>query len=264
MATEHGNSKPTILFVPGAWFPQSAYDNFLQVASNAGFPTSYALYPSLDPKDPMHADAATDTSFVLEKSLLPLIEADGKDVVIVMHSYGGIPGSGAAKGYGKAARKLAGRKGGVIGLIQISGFVLPEGLSCADGQGGSLPGWIKEDDPSPGLTMPADPVDVFSADIAPELAQANVSQLLPHALLAFKSPASVPAWSEPDFEGRLAYLVCTEDRAIPKFAQEAMMQGSGQRWNVKEFNGSHSAPFMSRAGETVEALENFVQIFLEV
>ena len=146
MATAHGSIKPTVVLVPGAWFPQSAYDTFLQAVSNAGFPTVYASYPSLDPQDPMHADAAADTSFILKNSLLPLIETDEKDVVIVMHSYGGIPGSGAAKELGKATRKLTGRKGGVIGLVHVSGFVLPEGLSCADGQGGSLPAWIKEND----------------------------------------------------------------------------------------------------------------------
>ena len=111
--------------------------------------------------------------------------------------------------------------------------------------------------------MPADPVNVFLADIASAVAQENVSQLLPHALLAFKSPAPVPAWSRPGFEDRLAYLICTEDRAIPQVAQEAMMQGSGQRWTVKEFKGSHCAPFMSRVGEALEALESFVQTFLE-
>ena len=64
-----------------------------------------------------------------------------------MHSYGGIPGSGAATGFGKAARQQQGRKGGVVGLVHSSGFVLSEGLSCADGQGGgSLPSWIKEND----------------------------------------------------------------------------------------------------------------------
>ena len=92
----------------------------------------------------MHADAATDTSFILRNYLIPLIEIEEKDVVIVMHSYSGIPGSGAATGLGKATRKQEGRKGGLVGLVHSSGFVLPEGLSCADGQGGSLPAWIKE------------------------------------------------------------------------------------------------------------------------
>lgn len=140
------NIKPTILLVPGAWFPPSAYNAFSQAVRNAGYPTECASYPSLNPEDPMHADAAADTSSILRNYLIPLINIAEKDVVIVMHSYGGIPGSGAATGLGKATRKQEGRKGGVVGLVHSSGFVLPEGLSCADGQGGSLPAWIKEND----------------------------------------------------------------------------------------------------------------------
>ena len=140
------NTRPTILLIPGAWFPPSAYNAFLHAVRNAGYQTVCASYPSLNPKDPKHADAATDTLFVVQNYLIPLIEIEQKDVVIVMHSYGGIPGSGAATGFGKAARQQQGRKGGVVGLVHSSGFVLAEGLSCADGQGGSLPAWVKEND----------------------------------------------------------------------------------------------------------------------
>lgn len=138
------NMRPTILLIPAAWFPPSAYDAFLHAVRDAGYETECASYPSLNPKDPKHADAATDTLFVIRNYLIPLIEIEQKNVVIVMHSYGGIPGSGAATGFGKAARQHQGRKGGVVGLVHSSGFVLPQGLSCADGQGGSLPPWIKE------------------------------------------------------------------------------------------------------------------------
>ena len=138
------NMRPTILLIPAAWFPPSAYDAFLHAVRDAGYEKECASYPSLNPKDPKHADAATDTLFVIRNYLIPLIEIEKKNVVIVMHSYGGIPGSGAATGFGKAARRQQGRKGGVVGLVHSSGFVLPQGLSCADGQGGSLPPWIKE------------------------------------------------------------------------------------------------------------------------
>lgn len=138
------STRPTILLIPGAWFPSSAYNAFLHAVRNAGYQTECASYPSLNPNDPKHADAAADTLFVVKNYLIPLIEIEQKDVVIVMHSYGGIPGSGAATGFEKAARQQQGRKGGVVGLVHSSGFVLPEGLSCADGQGGSLPPWIKE------------------------------------------------------------------------------------------------------------------------
>lgn len=138
--------KPTILLVPGAWLQLSTYDTFLNLLQKAGYPTASTSYPSLNPVDPSNADCATDCAFVRGESLLPLIETDGKDVVLVMHSYGAIPGSVASRGLEKVQRTKEGREGGVVGLISISGFVLPEGLSVADGQGGHLPAWVKEND----------------------------------------------------------------------------------------------------------------------
>lgn len=116
--------------------------------------------------------------------------------------------------------------------------------------------------PSPGLTLPDNPIAIFSADLDPAVTKETTARLVPHALLAFKSPAPVPAWTDPGFEGRLAYLVCTEDQAIPKFGQEAMMQGTGMDWNVKEIVGSHNSPFMKKTQEAVKAVEELVEQFL--
>ena len=73
-----------------------------------------------------------------------------------------MPGSAAARGLGKA-RQRAGeeddegkedekkektekeKKGGVLGLIFISSFVLAGGANLTDGRGGRLPGWVEED-----------------------------------------------------------------------------------------------------------------------
>ncbi|CAF9935010.1 MAG: hypothetical protein ALECFALPRED_006212 [Alectoria fallacina] len=257
-------TKPTILFIPGAWFHPSTYDSFISHLQKLSFPTVYASYPSLDPSHPATADAANDTETVLKGSLLPLIENEGKDVVVVMHSYGGLPGSSAARGLSKAQRSGEGKKGGVVGLIHISGFVLPGGASVADGQGGELPAWVKQNEPSSGLTMPDNPLAILSADIDPAIAMENASRLVPHALLAFKSPAPAPAWADSGFEDRLAYLVCTEDQAIPKFGQEAMMQATGLNWAVREMMGSHNSPFLKKTDEAVEAVDAFVGGFLKL
>ena len=136
--------KPTILLIPGAWFHPSTYDVFIAHLQHLSFPAAYAPYPSLNPSHPAITDAAHDTEAVLQESLLPLIENEGKDVVIVMHSYGGVPGSSAARGLGKVQRVGEGKTGGVVGLIYVSGFVVPGGASMADGQGGQLPAWVKQ------------------------------------------------------------------------------------------------------------------------
>lgn len=55
-----------------------------------------------------------------------------KDVVVVYHSYGGIPGGGAAYGLSKTARAKEGKKGVVTGLTYVSGFVIRETSSLLE------------------------------------------------------------------------------------------------------------------------------------
>ena len=132
-------TKPTILLIPAAWSHPSTYDVFISHLQHLSFPTAYAPYPSINPSHPAITDAAHDAETVLQQSLLPLIQNEDKDVIIVMHSYGGVPGSSAARGLSMIQRKKKGEKGGIIGLIYISGIVLPAGASVADGVGGQFP-----------------------------------------------------------------------------------------------------------------------------
>jgi len=112
--------------------------------------------------------------------------------------------------------------------------------------------------------MPHDPVKVLSADVESSLAEAHAAQLQPHATLAFKSPSPAPAWADPTFRGRLAYIVCTEDQAVPKVGQEAMMQLTGQEFMVKELHGSHNAAFLAKPREAAEMVVGFVEKFLDL
>lgn len=56
-----------------------------------------------------------------------LVEA-GDDTVVVLHSYSGLPGGEALKGLGKAEREKQGLKGGVIRLVYIMSWIVPEGF----------------------------------------------------------------------------------------------------------------------------------------
>ena len=131
----------TILFVPGAWITKGFYEPFLQVLIVAGYDVRYAGYPSLDPRDPSNTDCHTDAE-AITAALSPLVEIEGKDVLLFMHSYAGMPGAAAATGLAKSQREQEGKVGGVIGLLFLGAFVVPEGLSCAGLQGGNLPPWI--------------------------------------------------------------------------------------------------------------------------
>lgn len=105
--------------------------------------------------------------------------------------------------------------------------------------------------PSANLNIPDDAINNFAADVDPKLTKSLPVNLKPHATLAFKSPQPHPAWADEAFQGRLAFIVTPEDRAVPKEAQFGMMAATQQPWIVKELASSHAAPFLNRIDETV-------------
>ena len=50
------------------------------------------------------------------------------DVIVVMHSYSGIPGGQALDGLDKKTTTEQGLKGGVVRLVYIMSFIVPEGF----------------------------------------------------------------------------------------------------------------------------------------
>jgi hypothetical protein len=91
--------------------------------------------PSLNP----------DSEFLRTQVLGPAIET-GADVVVFMHSYGGVYGAETLKGLSKQERAAKGLEGGVIAAILTCAFVAPTGntaLDCMGISAGSLPEWIE-------------------------------------------------------------------------------------------------------------------------
>lgn len=87
--------------------------------------------------------------------------------------------------------------------------------------------------------------------------------LLPHDLFAFDSPAPAPAWKESEYEGRLVFLKCTKDNAVPLFVQDMFIEKSGVKWLVKDVEASHS-PFASRPEELTKLLMEWAKYFLSM
>ncbi|KAJ6114159.1 hypothetical protein N7512_007604 [Penicillium capsulatum] len=238
--------------------PPDFYQPFLQALAAAGHDVRYAGYPSLDPADPTTTDCQADTD-AITNTLRPIVE-EGKDVLLLQHSYAGMPGAAAAVGLGKVQRHQEGKAGGVIGLVFIGAFVVPEGLRMVR--------FLRLDhilwQPSAKLNIPDDPTRNFAGDVDSSWSPFLEKNLRPHATLSFTSPQPYPAWVDGAFRGRLAFIATTEDKAVPKEAQYGMMAATQQQWVVKEIAVSHCAPFLDRIQRTVELTQEIVQEFSEL
>ena len=137
-------SHPVFLIVPGAWHQPEAYGTLVTSLRKIGYSAVVSSLPSCEAQDPQQATCSADAEAV-RKQILQLLEVEGKDVVVVCHSYGGIPGGGAAYGLSKIARAKEGKQSSVIGLVYVSGIVVAEGSSLLITLGGKHAPYVDPD-----------------------------------------------------------------------------------------------------------------------
>lgn len=105
-----------------------------------GFPTSCPCQPSFGsaPTVTMYDDADC-----IRSEIKKFVEDQGREVVLVLHSYGGIAGTEATdEAFSKASRESKGLDGGVLRLLYMCAFLLPLGNSLGSAFGEKLPPFI--------------------------------------------------------------------------------------------------------------------------
>ena len=136
------SSKPTIVLVPGAWHPPDLYAPMTDLLVAEGYEyigislVSVSADPALENWDP-------DVELI-HKIVLGVLD-QGKDVVLAVHSYGGLVGSEAMKGLGKKQRESEGKKGGVVHLVYICAFFLELGMHLQAVKNNQPHPWMKVD-----------------------------------------------------------------------------------------------------------------------
>lgn len=133
-------SKPTIIIVPGAWQTPVAFEKIVKLLGQSGYPTVHVPLPTVGGTGSPLAGLADDVEAV-RKVLVPVVD-EGKEVILIGHSSGGISMSGAVEGLDVASRKAAGKQGGVTRCIFLAAFVLPKGQSLLGVLGGQPLPWM--------------------------------------------------------------------------------------------------------------------------
>ena len=135
-------SKPAFVLVPGACLSTSVFSSFLPSLQALGYSTLTLQLASANPPDDPHLASAVSDAAALRHDLLSILDSDGgRDIVVVLHSYAGIPGGGAVRGLSKKTRAEEGKKGGIVGVIWLAALLLPEGKDVASWLEGGGKGW---------------------------------------------------------------------------------------------------------------------------
>ncbi|TVY82441.1 Methylesterase [Lachnellula suecica] len=247
------SSKPTLVLVPGAWHIASTWNKISSLLEAQGYKCSSLTLPSANSNP--SATYLDDINAV--RDAITAETTQGRDVVLVVHSYGGHVGNSAIKGLTKPKQDSSvptnKSSGFVVGVAMIaSGFPIT-GVAFLDGFGGKPPPYWKADEETGFLDLLVDIRELFYHDLPIEEGEYWVSKLEKQALRpltegehSYAGWKDVPVW----------FLATTEDKALPFEAQKFFVQtarDAGADVTVREVESSHS-PMLSKPQETVDFL----------
>lgn len=135
-------SNTSIIIVPGSFSPAFFYNDMVSNLKDAGLEAAVYDLPSANRKTPQEAASLVDDAEFFHQKASALTK-QGKQVVLVAHSYGGLVASQCVEGLSKAERP--GQAGFVQRIIYLTSVIPRLGQSLQSLMGTLLPEFIKID-----------------------------------------------------------------------------------------------------------------------
>ncbi|KAI1864595.1 uncharacterized protein JN550_008882 [Neoarthrinium moseri] len=248
--------RPTILIIPGASATPELYESFVSAVVQRGYDIEALPIPSVGNANGSNGAPPTmydDVTFI--QSRIAALSDAGKDVIIVTHSYGGVPGTQCVQGFSKKERQSNGLEGGIIGLAYITSLIPELGQPAVSVQA-SIPeerkvptaidadGWVYY----PDYTRLA---EVSFTDMPGAEGLHWAQKLGKHSAAAFGSPLTYQGFKDVP----VSYLLCKNDLVIPPEYQQAgidmIEKTTGKKVDVTAIDSDHVAP-LSHQQEVVD------------
>ncbi|KAH6684287.1 Alpha/beta hydrolase fold-1 [Halenospora varia] len=237
-------SKPILVCIPGPSHPAVVFDPLKAALSLHGYTAIPINLPSIGGNPPTY-DFTEDVLAI--RNLVTQIADSGADVIVVMHSWGGLAGCEALRGLGKEERAR----------IFIMAWIPQEGFQGAPrGDISAMFSYMNTDLQAGIATIdPEATVVALYNDLPSPQAQYWTSQLLPQSLGIFWSKTTYSAWRYIPS----TYVICGQDQNVTAEYAEMMLQEAKDSTpnmidTVERCEDAGHSVFLSRISWTVDML----------
>jgi hypothetical protein len=121
-------TKPSILLIPGSFALPEFYDTIADGVKAKGYEMQALHLPNVGLRTGPRVRA---TNYVRRCCLHCQRDREAR-VILIAHSYGGVPMTESSKGLGKEERQRRGKKGGIVNLAYLTALVRAVGTSAAE------------------------------------------------------------------------------------------------------------------------------------
>jgi len=220
--------RPVIVLVPGAWHLPSTYDLLRAELDKLGYASLAVKLPTNGPapRGGLHDDA---------QSIRAAIVAIGGPVVVVAHSYAGLPVT-------EGAANLP----NVQHLVYVAAYLPEVGESMYSLHDAPEPETMEEL-----FHLTRDPREQLYHDLPEELAEQATSQLVDQRRQPFTDRVTQAAWHTIPS----TYILTENDASLPVEFQNAM---AARAKNIRRIPTAHS-PHLARPAELAALLDEIIR-----
>ncbi|KAI1461348.1 alpha/beta-hydrolase [Annulohypoxylon moriforme] len=248
------SQKPVVVIIHGAFFSPLHYRRLIEPLRSQGYVVISPPMTTTGLDDTVGGKTYVDDVKRLLELLTPYLD-DGREVVVLGHSQGGIAASALTEGQTVEDRKARGSKGGIKAVIYLTALAIPtKGATLLGLLGGTPPPIYRPEGPFYVLTELALSPEAGDLRI-PEEDRLGLAKSLVHQS---KASLEVPVhYTAVDVTVPKTYIVCSEDPSLPASLQESMAQAAGCK--IVKIEAGHF-PFLESAERTKEVIDVIVEV----
>jgi pimeloyl-ACP methyl ester carboxylesterase len=223
-----------VLLVPGAWHKPDHWRPLVDELTDTDVHSVTLTSSGDDPA--MLRDMYADAEVIAQAAA-----ASTRPLVVVAHSYGGVPTTQALPHAKNVER-----------IIYLAAFQLDVGEALLSASEGALLPWaeLHHREGIGDYVEATTPRTVFYNDVDDATAESAVNRLGYQSYASMRQPLTEAAWKTVPS----SYIICEADNAIPVAVQERMAERAD---DVHRLNASHS-PFLSQPAALARLIRRFV------
>ncbi|KAJ4244205.1 hypothetical protein NW762_014587 [Fusarium torreyae] len=247
---------PTLVIVPGSFAPAKLYRGFTESLARHGIDSRVVDTPSVGRQGVLPPQTMSDDADEIIRVVSRLI-GQGKEVVLMAHSYGGIPATQSLGKLSQKVREAQGKEGGIRKIIYVASILLQAGTANLDAFGSNLPDYLTVEDDYMRIT-PEGHAPVTFSDLPAEEALKLAKEMVYHSTPSFKEPLTYAGYGDVEVH----YIVCEQDQTIPPQFQRAMIEAvetsTGKDVKVHTLDSGH-APTNSQPDNVSKIVKGIIE-----
>lgn len=136
------SQKPSIVIIPGSFTGPDLYTTLSSQLEGHGYEVFVGTLQSASRTPPEKAATMKEDAAYF-RGIAEFLASQGKDVVVLGHSYGGIVATESVKGVTKSEREEQGKPGGVVRVVYLASVIGDVGQANLEAMGGQMGPFIR-------------------------------------------------------------------------------------------------------------------------